>query len=852
MKKYLLSLLILLLGIQIIIARSVSPEKAKQVAVNFLTIENSVQQADEVVLLNTFTAMVQQFANPQIHEDTPLIYMFGDNQQNFVLIAADDLAYAVLGFGSGSYADKDFPFAFQKWMEDYKRQIVFAIEEGLEQQEAVAQSWELLLSGNYQAASKAVNPLLTTTWDQAPYYNDLCPGGSVTGCVATAMAQVMKYWDHPAQGSGMHSYTHPQYGTLSANFGATNYDWAAMPNAVNSTNNAVATLMYHCGVSVEMSYSPQVSGAWVVAQDDPVCAENALKDYFGYTPELQGVKRDNGYSTAQWTNLVKGELDAGRPVLYAGYGSGGGHAFVCDGYNNSNYFHFNWGWGGYYDGYFLIDALNPGGTGTGGGTGGYNSGHQALIGVQPDSGGGGSESDLVLYAPVNITPNPINIGEAFSVYTDIANMGSTTFQGDFAAMIFDNQSNPVDIVQLLQGYSMEPQTHFTNGLTFSTNGMSSLLPGNYYIGILYRAAGEDWNIVGNGEYANLVPFNVINSSQIELYSAMSVSTGSQIIQNQPFTVYVEVANYGNNSFYGNLDMSLYNLDGSFAETIQTFSNVTLDGGFYYEVTFASNGISLAPGNYYLAVMHAANGGSWELTGSTYYPNPVTVIIQDAGLSADVYEPNNHTTSASVLTVSWVNNAAVITTDGSNNHAGLDYDCYKISLPSNYSYTINGRAHDSYNSGNGQVYTNDVIWSYNTGLGWQGSYDDVMTSPLVMPQGGDVYFLVSPYFLGGTGTYLLEIHIDRAPLGINDNLAEQSFLLYPNPAQQLIQIKNLSNKTLKDAAIFDANGRLMKLEPLKIRPGENQQLEISQLPAGTYTIKMLNQNANTTFTFIKKQ
>jgi hypothetical protein len=195
---------------------------------------------------------------------------------------------------------------------------------------------------------------------------------------------------------------------------------------------------------------------------------------------------------------------------------------------------------------------------------------------------------------------------------------------------------------------------------------------------------------------------------------------------------------------------------------------------------------------------------------------------------------------------------VVTTDGSNNHQGLDYDCYKISLPSNYSYTITGRAHDSYSSGNGQTYTNDVVWSYSTGIGWHGSYDDVMTSPLVMPQGGDVYFLVSPYFLGGTGTYLLQINIDRSALGRAENLADQSLLLYPNPAQNVIHLKNLSSKTLHDAALFDAKGQLIELEPMKIRPGENKQLEVSQLPAGAYTIKILNQKKSETYTFIKNQ
>src|SRR5690606_21342692 len=125
---------------------------------------------------------------------------------------------------------------------------------------------------------------------QTPHVNAQCPSGSVTGCVATAMAQVMKYHNHPAQGAGFHSYSAPNYGTLSANFGATTYNWGSMPNTVNSPNSAVATLMYHCGVSVDMQYSPQVSNAYMITRGSPIqhCSEYAMKNYFGYDASMQG------------------------------------------------------------------------------------------------------------------------------------------------------------------------------------------------------------------------------------------------------------------------------------------------------------------------------------------------------------------------------------------------------------------------------------------------------------------------------------------------------------------------------------------------------------------------------------
>ena len=154
------------------------------------------------------------------------------------------------------------------------------------------------------------------------------------------MAQIMKFWNYPETGSGFHSYNHPAYGTLSANFGSTTYQWSLMPNVVSSSNSAVATLMYHCGVSVNMVYDIAAKGG-SSAQTLDVAA--ALKTYFGYSSTVEGKYRKD-YTDAQWIDLLKTELNAGRPVQYAGTGSSGGHSFVCDGYNSNDFFHMNWGW----------------------------------------------------------------------------------------------------------------------------------------------------------------------------------------------------------------------------------------------------------------------------------------------------------------------------------------------------------------------------------------------------------------------------------------------------------------------------------------------------------------------------
>jgi len=218
-----------------------------------------------------------------------------------------------------------------------------------------------------------VGPLLTTTWNQWPYYNDFCPPGTPTGCVATAMAQIMKYHNHPAQGTGSHSYSHATYGTLSADFGATTYQWNNMPSSLTAGStpeqkNAVATLMYHCGVAVEMNYTPSVSLA------NSYSFKYALPTYFKYDGGIDLKQRSEYFGNdAGWHDLLKNELDAGRPIFYAGASSTGGHAFVCDGYDDGGCFHFNWGWSGSGDGWYVTSNL----------VNGYNNSQEIVLNIKP-------------------------------------------------------------------------------------------------------------------------------------------------------------------------------------------------------------------------------------------------------------------------------------------------------------------------------------------------------------------------------------------------------------------------------------------------------------------------------------
>ena len=322
------------------------------------------------------------------------VFNVGENA-GYVIAAGDDCAPAILGYAdAGSVDPDDMPSNMKAWLEEYASQIKYMQESG---QSSAGES-------ALTATHPAISPLLTTTWDQGNPYNLNCPdfftyGKSVTGCVATAMAQVMYF--HRAKSVTATTATIPAYTcrhkwisgsdtlriTVDAIPAGSPIDWNNMLNSYSSSattaqQQAVANLMKYCGASVQMDYANGANGGSGAYSSD---VPKALKNYFNYSDQTVLKYRNNYSSADDWDNLIYEELSNSRPVLYSGSNSSGGHAFVCDGYDGKGYYHINWGWSGTSDGYFLLSALDPDAQGTGGSSAGYNNNQTAVVYAEPKS-----------------------------------------------------------------------------------------------------------------------------------------------------------------------------------------------------------------------------------------------------------------------------------------------------------------------------------------------------------------------------------------------------------------------------------------------------------------------------------
>ena len=291
----------------------------------------------------------------------PALYIVRFPEKGFVIIAADSAAFPVVGYSlKDQWPENNLPDQISEWLSNYTDQIYQIRKQKLKPDSKIISAWlKPETISNPDKNQRSIEPLTLSLWDQGLFYNDSCPvvnggegGRAYAGCVPVALAQLMYFHRYPEHGIGNHSYTIPVYGVQSANFGDTRYNWNGMLAKPDRSSPSLSQLIYHCGVAVDAVYAASGTGAITES------TVNALKQYFGYSEEAVFYQKIN-FQDSTWKLMLRSNLELKRPLIYKGTTGWAGHAWVCDGFDGSDYFHFNWGWSGFANGYYYLNNLNP-------------------------------------------------------------------------------------------------------------------------------------------------------------------------------------------------------------------------------------------------------------------------------------------------------------------------------------------------------------------------------------------------------------------------------------------------------------------------------------------------------------
>ncbi|MBR5052854.1 MAG: C10 family peptidase [Bacteroidaceae bacterium] len=454
--RKLLTLLLALFCTSGIWAEDVTEEQALEQALDFLTNQTTAfgrpRKAQGVMPQLTMQSKVSG------------LYVFNvENNGGFVIVSNDDRTHPILGFSeSGNLDVNNIPDNMKAWLQGYADEIAWLKSLNLPKGSVNKPANKV---GTHSTA--AVAPLCTSKWNQDTPYNNFCPtytswygsGKCATGCVATAMAQVMYYHKWPqAQTASIPGYTTYTQGLTLPSLSPVTFDWANMKdsysgNYTTAQANAVATLMKYCGYSVKMDYD-ESSGAYT--EDVAI----ALREYFDYNVYTTRFVSRSSFTYANWTDMIYHEVSHGRPVCYGGLSTGGGHEFVCDGYkfeSNTDFFHINWGWGGLSDNYFVLSALDPDHQGIGGSTStdGFHYGQDAVIGIQKSTATGTvadidpNENDLTLNS-ITLSDNPVGPNETVNIIFNVTNNGADDYDGDiWLALRQDDDDYLIDLESVI-------------------------------------------------------------------------------------------------------------------------------------------------------------------------------------------------------------------------------------------------------------------------------------------------------------------------------------------------------------------------------------------------------------------
>lgn len=594
-------------------------------------------------------------------------YVFPNaNSKGFTIVSGDDRLPEIVGYSSqGSYDENNLPEGFVSFMKAYQNlynKVNLGDAEALKNL-AEIKAWRNKKNASAETSS-AVAPLLgNIEWDQTSPYNNMCPRYdsvhvAATGCVATAMAQVMAYYKYPKQlKADIPGYVNRWNGipmeipTITREEGV--YDWDNMlpkynkeANATQQQKDAVAKLMYHCGAAVQMNYGPE-SAASVSA--------SKLAKYFGYDADLMMDLNRSTFTLDKWMQIIDTELAAGRPVLYSGQASDGGHQFICDGKDGEGLYHINWGWSGSQNGYFDLSLLNPekGGTGSGSSTEGYNRLCSMTIGIAPDNG--------VVDAPLATVPDikamnygfletttkdhRMNPDEAFDFWLDYG-LGNQTYQAfsGYAALGILQEDGSYRIVSQKARINVDPipGEGFLHTVNIEFHVTDAFEVGTVTLCPLYSKDGENWTLCDVPSSFSSVMLKITKTKMDVISPLTAQVTGPEKLETGAYgTFQVTLSNLSDLEYFGYIDVSFSDKEERVSAALarELYVSVPAHGS----VTRSFNLLPKQAGDFYLWLDELSGGYNRNLvdaqkfTVDKGYEPPIYLVETSTNAEPELYE-----------------------------------------------------------------------------------------------------------------------------------------------------------------------------------------------------------------------
>jgi len=844
MKKSVLFILILSIFALNGFSKSRTQTEALQIANSFYQNVPGLRSSESSPSLSLAYACTDESSLRSSNEKA---YYYVFNAGNgFVIVSGDDRAKDILGYSDkGTFDINKIPVNLKDWLSTYESQIKWVMDIAEKEENSLTVHPINRSTESESQFAPSIAPLLGgILWDQGDPYNILTPvipyGANAgyktpTGCVATAMAQVMKYHEWPLVGKGSISYTVGTYQfPISYTFEGTKYDWANMTDTYDESStqeqkDAVSLLMAHCGASVFMNYDLE-SGA--VTKQVGV----ALPYYFGYDSNIQAFERDY-FTRSEWHDIIKTELNADRPVICNGASWIGGHAFVCDGYDTNGLFHFNWGWSGVSNGYFETEALNPSSLGIGANGGGYNTNQGVLVGIQKPTTSKTPVHHLISQRQITLTQNTVGRYKNFDALLAFTlNQGLNPFSGHIALALYKNDG-------FVDYFCTKKYTNITTGsgyhIPFNTAIPDDIESGDYQLYPVYSLDnGKNWTQirtkVGTRRYVNVkveddsVRFS--NPSEgLPRLALDKFEVKSTLYQDRYAQFEVSITNRGTGEY--NSDILLYLLDPNDENNYQFINQdpINIIPGETKTFNYTEL-VNVKPGEYLLAVL--------------YDPANIRAFFQ---------VPSNLVPIKS-LTVEAAEAPQIFLTD-----KVFFPDASKVP-PKGAELTVNVKNTGGYFNGfiNGSVFAKDNDSKYLTSFGEQ-FIELVPNESKTIVIKGDINldageYLAAPLYFFNGETYdftpeemsLIPFTLGN-PVGIEQNKVDKELELYPNPVVSTLYLT--SEDVVKSIRITDISGKQL----LNIKPNRSGTIDISveSMSSGTYIIMYETDNNIKIEKFVKK-